>query len=75
MSAGKKLLFTQIALADTFKKERLLLGTKDSYWYWLQETLLQKRNRMYGMAKEAELKPIIPDGGYFMVADISSLSK
>ena len=30
---------------------------------------------MYGMAKEAGLKPIIPDGGYFMVADISSLSK
>ena len=75
MSAGKKLLFTQIALADTFKQERLLLGTKDSYWYWLQETLLQQRNRMYGMAKEAGLKPIIPDGGYFMVADISSLSK
>lgn len=75
MSAGKKLLFTQIALADTFKQERLLLGTKDSYWYWLQETLLQKRNRMYDMAKKAGLKPIIPDGGYFMVADISSLSK
>ena len=75
MSAEKKLLFTQIALADTFKQERLLLGTKDSYWYWLQETLLQKRNRMYSMAKEAGLNPIIPDGGYFMVADISKLSK
>ena len=30
---------------------------------------------MYNMAKEAGLNPIMPDGGYFMVADISSLSK
>ena len=32
-----------------------------------------KREQMYQLANEAGLNPIMPDGGYFMIMDLSSL--
>ena len=34
-----------------------------------------KRQRMFEIVKEADMTPIMPDGGYFMLVDISGLSK
>ncbi|XP_065650326.1 LOW QUALITY PROTEIN: kynurenine--oxoglutarate transaminase 3 [Hydra vulgaris] len=64
----------QIALAETFKHEKLLLGTPDSYWHWLRQIMTGKRQQMYDIVKEAKLKPIMPDGGYFMLVDITGLN-
>jgi len=63
----------QVALADAFRQERQLLGTEHSYWHWLRENLTAKRNRMYKMISDAGLKPIMPEGGYFMMADVREL--
>ncbi|XP_047134845.1 kynurenine--oxoglutarate transaminase 3 isoform X1 [Hydra vulgaris] len=64
----------QIALANTFKHEKLLLGTPDSYWHWLCQNMTGKRQRMFEIVKEAKMKPIMPDGGYFMLVDITGLN-
>lgn len=61
----------QVALATVLKDEKKLLGTEHSYWKWLRDNLTLKRDRMYKMASEAGLHPIMPEGGYFMVADAS----
>jgi len=63
----------QVALASGFRHEKPLLGSKDSYWYWLVKTMTEKRDRIYKMLSDAQLNPIMPQGGYFMVADINPL--
>ena len=55
-----------------FKQEKRLLGTKDSYWSWLRETVKAKRDRMYKMVSEAGFRPILPEGSYFMVVDLTT---
>ena len=52
-----------------------LFGTKDSYWKWLIDTLTDKRDKLAKMVEAAGMVPIIPEGGYFMMADMSPLSK
>ena len=58
-----------------FEKEKDLIGTDDSYWKWLHDILIKKRDRMYEISKEAGFQPIMPEGGYFMVADLTKLGK
>jgi len=60
----------QIALAETFKIEKQLVGTEHSYWQWLQSDLIAKRKRVWEAITNAGLKPITPEGGYFMMVDI-----
>lgn len=64
----------QEALAQNIEHEIKLLGTKDSYWTWLVDTLHSKRDRLAEMIKASGMIPIIPEGGYFMMADTSALS-
>jgi len=63
----------QVALASAFRHEKSILGTESSYWHWLTKTMTEKRDRIFKMLQEAQLDPIMPQGGYFMVADISRL--
>merc|ERR1712080_378716 len=63
----------QVALAEAFRIEKKLLGTEKSYWHWLANIMKVKRDRIYKMLVEANLKPIMPQGGYFMVADVTTL--
>lgn len=46
----------------------------DNYWKELRQDLERKRDRMAAILKKAGMKPIIPQGGYFMVADFSTVS-
>lgn len=39
----------------------------------MTSNLRGKRNRMAEMLRNAGMKPIIPESGYFMLADISDL--
>ena len=66
--------YLQEALAQAIEHEIKLLGTKDSYWKWMVDTLFAKRNQLVDMVKAAGMVPIIPEGGYFMMADVSPLS-
>lgn len=45
------------------------------YWSSLRADLLKKRNRMAEVLERAQMRPIVPQGGYFMMADFSNLAK
>uniref|UniRef100_A0A8C6YWF0 Kynurenine--oxoglutarate transaminase 3 n=1 Tax=Nothoprocta perdicaria TaxID=30464 RepID=A0A8C6YWF0_NOTPE len=46
----------------------------DCYFYSLSRELEGKRDRMARLLREVGLKPIVPEGGYFMIVDVSKLS-
>lgn len=70
-----QLLFLKEAVAVGFQREYDLFGTEDSYFLQLPLHLHEKRLRLADCLKSVGLKPILPQGGYFMIADISKLSK
>jgi len=45
----------------------------ETYWTQLSAMLLKKREFMYKILSSLGLKPIIPEGGYFMIADCKEL--
>jgi len=65
----------QDACANSFNVEMELRekGSKDCYFTSLADELLPKRDEMADLLKSIGLKPIIPEGGYFMVADARDL--
>lgn len=68
----------QEATARAFEHEMDLLRSNKTIGFWekeLRSDLLDKRNRMAGILSKANMRPIIPQGGYFMVADFSDLAK
>lgn len=46
-----------------------------NYWHQLRADLLRKRNRMAAILMKANMRPIIPQGGYFMLTDFSPFAK
>jgi len=65
----------QEAIACAFEHELENFNKPNSYWKWLNDTLLDKRNRLAKMIEGAGMIPIIPCGGYFMMVDVSPLKK
>lgn len=65
----------QDACAKSFQIEMALReqGSKDCYFTSLADELLPKRDEMARLLKTIGLKPIVPEGGYFMVADAKDL--
>ncbi|TKR80742.1 hypothetical protein L596_014762 [Steinernema carpocapsae] len=68
---------TQEALAEAFEKELAIIvrgAVEESYLLTgLARELQAKRDHMAACLREAGLKPVIPDAGYFMMADFSSI--
>jgi len=64
----------QEAVAVGFEIELGRFGTNDSYWKELSDMLEKKRDYMARFLIEAGMNPAIPEGGYFMIADISKLA-
>lgn len=64
----------QEALARAFWIDYKRMDDPDCYLYSLSRELESKRDRMAQLLQEVGLKPVIPDGGYFMIADVSTLS-
>ncbi|KFW79313.1 Kynurenine--oxoglutarate transaminase 3, partial [Manacus vitellinus] len=64
----------QEALAQAFWIDYKRMDDPDCYFYSLSRELESKRDRMARLLKEAGLKPVIPDGGYFMIVDVSTLN-
>lgn len=63
------------AVAHGFDREYELFGTPESYFQQLPALLQQKRKRLALCLESVGLKPIMPEGGYFIMADISSVSE
>jgi len=64
----------QEALARSFAHEIEVLGTEQSYFKTLPQTLKTKRDKMIKILQDVGMKPIVPDGGYFIVADASNIN-
>ncbi|XP_074546601.1 kynurenine--oxoglutarate transaminase 1-like [Halichoeres trimaculatus] len=63
----------QEAVAQGFEREYEVLGTPESYFKQLPAMLYHKRNKLAECLQSVGLQPIMPEGGYFMIADISSV--
>ncbi|NXC21524.1 KAT3 transaminase, partial [Corythaeola cristata] len=64
----------QEALAQALWIDYKRMDDPDCYFYSLSRELESKRDRMAGLLQEAGLKPVVPDGGYFMIVDVSTLN-
>lgn len=58
-----------------FEREYELFGTKESYFKQLPTELQAKRLKLAESLRSVGLRPILPEGGYFMITDVSSLSE
>lgn len=63
----------QEAVAQGFEREYRLFGTPESYFQQLPAMLHHKRKKLASCLQSVGLQPIMPEGGYFMIADISSI--
>lgn len=62
---------------ELLKKNSMIENKSQSSYYWkeLRSDLLRKRNRMANILERAGLRPIVPQGGYFMLADFSAIGR
>ncbi|XP_048469397.1 kynurenine--oxoglutarate transaminase 1 isoform X1 [Rhincodon typus] len=63
----------QQAVAEGFVKEFGRLGAPDSYFTNLRQELQLKRDQLAACLTSVGLKPIVPEGGYFLIVDISAV--
>nr|BBA45756.1 kynurenine oxoglutarate transaminase [Pachyrhynchus infernalis] len=63
----------QEATAIAFEKELRRLGSDECYFVSITKELEPKREFMGKFLQEAGFKPIVPEGGYFMMADWTPL--
>ncbi|RXG58899.1 Kynurenine--oxoglutarate transaminase 3 [Armadillidium vulgare] len=62
------------AVARGFEIELERFGTADCYFKSLPLELIDKRNKIVKILSDAGLNPIIPEGGYFILADVRNLN-
>ncbi|KAK2488599.1 hypothetical protein MC885_011077 [Smutsia gigantea] len=63
----------QEALTQAFWIDIKRMDDPECYFNSLPKELEVKRDRMVHLLESAGLKPIVPDGGYFIIVDVSSL--
>ena len=63
----------QEAVAVGFETELSRLGSKECYFTAFADELEPKRDMTAEFLHEAGLKPTIPEGGYFIIAETSGL--
>lgn len=51
------------------------MGQPDCYFTSLAIELEGKRDRMAAMLRQIGMTPVVPEGGYFMIVDVTALSK
>ena len=51
------------------------LGKPDCYFAELPSLLHRKRDEMLAVLREVGFNPIVPEGGYFVLADVSKFSE
>lgn len=64
----------QVAVAVGFQTEYERFGSPESYFKQLPAMLNHKRDKLAACLESVGLQPTLPEGGYFMMADISSIS-
>lgn len=67
--------FFQEVIARCFELEVSRLNQPESYFKSISEELKPKRDQLAKLLLDIGLTPVIPEGGYFMLADISKIAK
>lgn len=62
-------------MAQGFLQNVDLMGQPECYFSSLPEELEGKRDRLAAILSDVGMTPIVPEGGYFMLVDVSSLSE
>ncbi|XP_060010135.1 kynurenine--oxoglutarate transaminase 1 isoform X2 [Lagenorhynchus albirostris] len=72
-SAGKTFSATgwKAAAAQSFEREQLHFGQPSSYFVQLPQAIQRCRDHMVQSLKSVGLRPVIPQGSYFLITDIS----
>ncbi|KAM4628526.1 kynurenine--oxoglutarate transaminase 3-like isoform 1-T1 [Polymixia lowei] len=65
----------QEAVAQGLVRDYELMGRPECYFSSLAEELQGKRDRMAAILQEVGMSPIIPEGGYFMIVDVTTLNE
>ncbi|XP_054644703.1 kynurenine--oxoglutarate transaminase 3-like isoform X3 [Dunckerocampus dactyliophorus] len=65
----------QEAVAQSLLRNYEMMGQPECYFTSLAEELQGKRDRLAAILQEAGLSPIVPEGGYFMLADVTALKQ
>ena len=66
---------TQEAVARALEMETARLDQPDCYFNELPRMVEKKRDGMAAVLRDVGFDPIIPDGGYFMMADTTPLGE
>lgn len=64
----------QEAVARAFEVELTRLTSPDCYFTSISVDLARKRDYVVGMLEEVGMSPVVPEGGYFIMADWSALA-
>uniref|UniRef100_A0A8B9HUW6 Kynurenine--oxoglutarate transaminase 3 n=1 Tax=Astyanax mexicanus TaxID=7994 RepID=A0A8B9HUW6_ASTMX len=64
----------QEAVGQGLLRDYELMGKPECYFSSLAEELQSKRDRMATILTQAGMNPVVPEGGYFMLADVSDVS-
>ena len=62
----------QESLAIAFESQMALPAEDDTFFVQLREDLRSKRSRVAEALKAVGLKPLVPEGGYFITVDVSN---
>lgn len=66
--------FMQDVIARCFELELTRLDSAECYFNSIKEEIRPKRDALAKLLIDAGLEPIVPEGGYFMMADISKIA-
>lgn len=65
----------QAAVAQSFQREQLHFGQPSSYFVQLPQAVQRYRDHMIRSLQSVGLRPVVPQGSYFLIADISDFSE
>jgi len=64
----------QEAIAEMYEHEQQHLGTDESYFTWFPRKLNDNLKKLADAFSSVGMRPVHPDGGYFMLIDISDMN-
>ena len=62
-------------MARGFEKEMTRMGSEECYFRSISVDLQKKRDYLAKVLTDVGMRPVIPEGGYFMMADWSELAE
>ncbi|CAF4496556.1 unnamed protein product [Rotaria sp. Silwood1] len=65
---------SQEVVARCFEYELKRLNSSECYFNAVSNEFIKKRNQFAQVLKECGMKPVVPDGGYFILANVSQFA-